>query len=335
MERTIPYTASEEIELYLRTVYSLLRSTSNVQIRTLENVHVGMNSLLHPGAQDQAPDMSAFIYSLLRLPPCIEQVNRVVLGQSVDVFARAGVGDVGSWEVIPARARRRRCFFDGEETLACITASRSDIDDIVPLLTGYQIEREKLRRLLRISPDAISLTQATQDPQSRAALAEALLMTSEDLTRLQTVWGDHFVPNLVRIASKRHRFQVRLLNGSLSEYRRATCGWWKHIENSCPKLLDRPVYFISSNTHSLINLLSGFALAYKGDLLHFLDESEDQTLAREWRDIQVENVPSSQENFLCHFAAYFAQGTRAGVPVGIPLVTRLTSPGEDKHRRAQ
>jgi len=30
MERTVPYTASEEVELYLRTYYSLLRSSSEV-----------------------------------------------------------------------------------------------------------------------------------------------------------------------------------------------------------------------------------------------------------------------------------------------------------------
>ena len=36
MDRTVPSTASEEIELYLRTIYSLLRSTTEVQIRTLE-----------------------------------------------------------------------------------------------------------------------------------------------------------------------------------------------------------------------------------------------------------------------------------------------------------
>ena len=63
MERTVPSTESEEVELYLRTYYSLLRSTAEVQIRTLEEVHAGMNSLMHPDARDPAPDMSAFLYT--------------------------------------------------------------------------------------------------------------------------------------------------------------------------------------------------------------------------------------------------------------------------------
>ena len=102
MERTVPYTASEEVELYLRTYYSLLRSTSEVQIRTLEEIHSGMNSLLHPGARAEAPEMAAFIYSLLRLPDCISQVKTIILGQSTKVFEQEGFGNVESWKVVIA-----------------------------------------------------------------------------------------------------------------------------------------------------------------------------------------------------------------------------------------
>jgi len=79
VERTVPKIASEEIELYLRTLYSLLRSTTEIQIRTLEEVHAGMNSLLHPLARQLDPDTSAFVYSLLRLPDCMPDVKVVAL----------------------------------------------------------------------------------------------------------------------------------------------------------------------------------------------------------------------------------------------------------------
>ena len=55
MERTVPTRASDEIDLYLRTIYSLLRSTTRVRIRTLEEVHAGMNSSLHPQAKSVEP----------------------------------------------------------------------------------------------------------------------------------------------------------------------------------------------------------------------------------------------------------------------------------------
>lgn len=86
MERRVPSTASEEIELYLQTVYSLLRSSAEVRIRTLEEVHTNMNSSLHPDAHSISPDTSALIYSLLRLPSCMPDVKLVVLGQSEAVL---------------------------------------------------------------------------------------------------------------------------------------------------------------------------------------------------------------------------------------------------------
>jgi hypothetical protein len=309
MERTVPNTASEEVELYTRTYYSLLRSTSDVQIRTLEEAHSGMNSLLHPGARDNAPDMSAFIYGLLRLPDCIPQTKTVILGQSTNVFTRQGIGDIETWEEVSAKARRRRCYYDGLETLAVIIASRSDIDDVVPLLTAYQIEWRKLHHLMQQLPNSIDLVEVVQDDEMFAALAEILQMAVEDLRRLQTIWGPEFIPILQQISVKSIKLKVRLLNGSLSEYRRATHAWWEHIEHACPDIMGRPVYFISSNTHSLVNLLSGFALQHRAKLLAFLENTQDGNLLQEWTDIQTRNVPSSQENFLYYLLKKYLQTT--------------------------
>ncbi|MEA3340268.1 MAG: hypothetical protein U9R15_09905, partial [Chloroflexota bacterium] len=80
MERTVPTTGSEEIRLYMRTYYSLLRTTDEVQIQTLVESHLGMDSVLHVRSRDDAPDVSALVYSSLRLPPCIRRTRLVVMG---------------------------------------------------------------------------------------------------------------------------------------------------------------------------------------------------------------------------------------------------------------
>ena len=124
MERTVPIRSSEEIDLYLRTIYSLLRSTNEVYIRTLEGVHAGTGSSLHMSALGDQPDTSALIYTLLRLPEVITRVNKVILGQSATSFGELGYSDVESWQEVSAKARRRKCFYDGDETLARYIASR-------------------------------------------------------------------------------------------------------------------------------------------------------------------------------------------------------------------
>jgi len=306
MERTVPHTASEEIELYLRTYYSLLRSTDEVPVRALEEVHQRTNSLLHPQAASPAPDLNAFIYSALRLPACIVHTRRVLLGQSPQVFLRHGVGDVEAWQAVSARARRRRCFYNGEDTLACYIASRSDIDDVVPMLTAYQIEWNKMHVLLQEADAAL-----LEDDPEPEALAEALQMSVDDLQRLQKVWGDDFLPNLRLARQRKQRFFVRLLGGSLSEYRRATHAWWERVERRSPEVLSRPVYFVSSNPHSLPNLLTGYALRHEKTLAEFIAASNDPWLQTEWEAIRRGDMPSSKENFLYYVLKKF-QGTPEG-----------------------
>jgi hypothetical protein len=142
----------------------------------------------------------------------------------------------------------------------------------------------------------------------------ALEMSGEDLDRLWTVWGDDFIPNLQLIAKRVCSLRVRLLAGSLSEYWRATRSWWDTIESNCSDLLNRPVYFVSSNNHSLANLLSGFALQHKDELVNYLKEEESIELVEEWTDIEAHNAPSNMENFLYYVLKKYQQ-TEHGQPL--------------------
>jgi hypothetical protein len=306
MERTVPSTASEEIELYLRTVYSLLRTSAEVQIRTLEEVHAGMNSLLHPDARKLTPDTSAFVYSLLRLPDCMPEVRTVVLGQSHTVFNQHGYNLEG-WQFLAARARRRRCFYDSKETLACFIASRSDIDDVIPCLCAYQIEWNKINTLLNRSSQDLLTLSTLKDPAAFASLAGQLGLPVDDLERLRSVWGNDFLQILRTIRSRRCNLRVRLLSGSLSEYWRAVRAWWDVIEAGMPSLLERPVYFVSSNPHSLVNVVTGFALQHQKLLVKYLHKTENNSLLAEWKDIQASHVPSSMENFLYYVLKKYQQ----------------------------
>ena len=320
MERTVPKSASDEIDLYLRTIYSLLRSTTEVQIRTLEEVHAGMNSSLHPDARKASLDTSALVYSSLRLPACITEVRSIVLGQGAPVFARHGYADVESWQPVSAKARRRTTYWDGKQTLAVFIASRSDIEDVVPTLTAYQIEWNKMHNLLREWYPAS--WEACTDPESAdfAGLSRQLGIQAEDLQRLIAVWGPDFSRIMNQVADHSCSFGIRLLSGSLSEYWRATRTWWQNVEHRVPGLSDRPVYFVSSNTHSLPNLLTGFALSHREQILRFLEEKGNQELLSEWQELQGCRLCASVENFLYYAFKKFQQ-----TPEGAPSLSQMTA----------
>ena len=306
MDRTVPTSGNEEINLYLRTYYSLLRSSREVQIKTLIEAHKRMHSALHVDADEARPDMAAFIYAILRMPTCLDKLRLVIMGQSEQVFAQHGFTKVESWEAVTAPGRRRRSFFDGTDQLAVYIASRSDIDDIVPILVAYQIERRKLRQMLN-NENVIKELERIRDSKggipsgnSLVRLAHMTNIPVEDFHRLCQVWGNETAVKFLNIAQTKQEISIRSLAGSLADYKRATRRWWRNVERHLPDIVmpDRPIYFVSSNTHSLPNLLSGYALHIEEAIHTFIRESDSGELHKEYHDILQRNVPSSRENFL-------------------------------------
>ena len=322
MKRTIPKDGADPVTLYMRTYYSLLRTTDAVQIRTLEETHIGMASALHPDAEAAALDMSAFVYTSLRLPKCIFHVRHVVLGQSEAVFNRRGY-DVENWSLVSAPARRRRMLYDGKETLAVYIASISDVDDIVPMLTAFQIEWNKMHTLIGLQAGLTDrlVSWATEMPpcdEGEAGgalddpfcqeLREALRLSMDDWVRMQTVWGEDLTELLTTVAVQRKRMAVTLLAGSYIEYRRATQQWWNHVNHHARfELSQRPIYFVSSNTHSLVNMLSGFAQQHEAELLEYLESRADPDLCEEAERIKRREVPSNWDNFLYYLLKKYLQ----------------------------
>jgi len=313
MDRTVPKTGSEEIALYIRTYYSLLRSSHAVQLDALVEAHLAVNSSLHVNARQPTPDASALFYTVMRLPACIADVDLVVMGQTDRVFNDHGYADVDDWPRVTAPARRRRMAYDGEHTLATYIASRSDIDDLIPVLVAYQIEWNKLHSMLQSVAAQASLAAYSADATlaRTADLARALGMSADDISRLQDAWGKNMIPTLDKIAQAPKRLSVRLLAGTYINYQRATSDWWLNVRQNVKSLDigDRPVYFVSSNVHAIPNLLSGFALQDEDRIFEFVERAGDPGLKAEYDYVRVRDEMNNKNNFL-----YYALRRYASLP---------------------
>lgn len=282
MDRQPPRITTDEIDLYVRTYYSLLRSTGDVRVRAFEEAHVFSNSSLHAGARDLAPDVAAFGYSAARLPTCMPMVHRIVMGQSHEHFEAAGF-DVMQWQRVRTRGRRRPLRWDGDETLAAFVTSTSDIDDLVPITTAWQIEWNKMHRALSRSAIGRQLAESPAGAPVTVDLDElgaTLGLDAHGVEQLRAAFGDGWDLGLRKMAQRESDLQMRLLAGSFSQYQRAAQRWWGEIE---PIYLQerrrRPVYFVSSNTHSLSNLLGGYANAHRDQILDFARRRNPENLA--------------------------------------------------------
>jgi hypothetical protein len=289
---------SDEVELYQRTYNTLLRSSGETALRVLESAHRQIHSSLHPLADSDEPDLGAFIYAIRRLPDRISGARLVIMGQEAEVFERNGIV-IDDWEEADAPARRRRWHDAGDGTHAVLLASASDVDDLIPTLVAFQIEWNKLRIRQRAAgwpPD--------QEP-SPEECAEALGGSSADWARLRAAWGDRFYERLRLIAERGMNLRVRMLGGTQVGYARMTRRWWTPVHDALADqaLGDAPMYFVSSNTHSLVNIATGIASEREQVLVEFVESlPESDILREELAAFREGRSEGSWENFL-YFAA--------------------------------
>jgi hypothetical protein len=267
-------------------------------LQVLERAHLEMESSLHPLAGQERLDSGALLYALHRLPPVVLELEHVCLGQSPDQLLhwRGSVPD--DWLPVVAAGRRRRWWWNQTlRTLGVALASSSDLDDLVPTLVAVQIEWNKAHALLAAEPGL--------EPTQLAALAPARLGISEDdWDRLATLFGPRLGEFLGEVSKRELDLGIQMLGGSQVGYARATREWWRPVGDVLrqERLLDRPLYFVSSNAHCLVNLLSGVARERAPQVAEWVAESGDPELRQIASELAEPGSRHSAENFLYYAA---------------------------------
>lgn len=316
MDRHPPRALSDEIDLYIRTYYSLLRSSGEVRIRALEEAHAYSNSSLHEGAREAKPDVAAFAYSAARLPECMPYVKRIVLGQSHEQFEAAAL-PVRDWQRVVTRGRRRPLRWDENGTLAVFVTSTSDIDDFVPIVTAYQIEWNKVYERLTQARLGETLARACDGEPNQLGvdakeLGSALQLDDEGVERLCAALGSSWQQHLCQMAKRPSDLRIRLLSGSFAEYQRASQRWWAEIEPSYVREVKPrrvPVYFVSSNTHSLINLVGGYARAHQRELIEYAETKNPENLADDLLTALEQGSEDESSNILYYLLGKYIHDT--------------------------
>jgi len=293
--------SSDEVELYHRTYTTLLRSSGETHLRVLEPSHVAMNSSLHPLAGSSEPDLGAFMYSMRRLPADIWQSSVIVMGQEAAVFRRHGFGNLEGWTAVEAPARRRRWFDDGQGTLAVLLASTSDLDDLIPTMVAYQVEWNKLHAAAR-STERPAGTEP--EPEECAAAFGGAV---DDWTRIREAWDGSLSHFLDEVHDRRLNLRIRMLGGSAVGYARMTRRWMAPVRAAMHEqgLADRPLYFVSSNTHSLVNLITGTARSREAEIVEHIDDHGPEYLREELQRFRDGRAEGSWENLLYYGARLY------------------------------
>ena len=139
-------------------------------------------------------------------------------------------------------------------------------------------------------------------------LAQALGGSPDDWVRLREAWGERFDERLRLIAERRMNLRVRMLGGTQVGYARMTRRWWTPVHDRLAEqgLNDRPIYLVSSNTHSLVNIVTGVAREREQALIEFVETlPEDDILRQELAAFREGRTEGSWENFLYFVARLY------------------------------
>jgi hypothetical protein len=288
----------DAVEVYHRTYTTILRSSGETQLRVFEHSHKAMGSSLHPLAASIELDLGALLYAVRRLPDAIFRARLVVMGQSAEVFAQGGFRPFNEWTEVSAPGRRRRWYDDGAGTLAVLIASASDVDDLIPTMVALQIEVNKLGVALH-GAGIERIEDATP-----GEVATACGGREDDWLQLYELWGAAFGPRLEEISQKGMALRLRMLGGTQVGYARVTRRWWQQVTGlmRSESLLDRPVYFVSSNSHAIANLLTGVAPRHADELASAVDRDGDGELRDELQRFRDSTARGNWNNFLYYAA---------------------------------
>ncbi len=277
-----------------------------IRIYDLLDVFKEIQPSLHPYvSEDNIIDIGALIYSTKRLPNNISSMDTILVKRRVpENFGRyEGITEVSS------DVKRRETYqISDSEIIMVVREDVSDILDLVTILCSFVIEASKVKAKLiasglvealeEVSPTQVEMPGFTishdaglsvaRKNQLFTKLAFELGITEEEIMELDGSWKGKLMTKMFELARHDHDITVKVHSSITSANLDNRAREW------CQDILDfiqekglegRPVHIISSNTHSIVNCVSGFVREpeIRGALDEMLVEPENSEILQTGR----------------------------------------------------
>jgi Family of unknown function (DUF6909) len=306
MPSLLPTSNISSIENHIRSYRSALKSNLEITIHSLSTSHLKMHSILHPlGHNPKEVDFSALVYSLNRLPKTISDTEKIILGQNPQIFEEANYKNVHNWKKVKSKSRRRIAHFNSQKNiLAYFIASVSDIDDITNILISLQTEWNKFNYLFHKYYSLYSLFK--KDIISQEFFKKFKVTPKEWQTFISSL-GPNWDKKLKKIYKSPLNLKIQLLSASWLNYTKSTQKWWKNIATIVSPafhISHQEIYFVSSNTHSLLNIFTGFPLSHQFKIISDL-KTNHPTLYKTWTQIKSKESLLNPNDFVYFASKYF------------------------------
>ena len=300
-EKRLALDGGRQVSRYQHSYQQSLHTHSEIKLETILREYQRVGSSLHRGADSDEVITSAFLYACNRLPDCLPVVDDIVVASSIQALQGHGLAqDITSWTQVFAEKRRRMAFFDGQNKLVLLVTSLSDLDDVIPGLCAYQIEWNKMHQ--RLAADGLAAELAGGRIKASAVhsrLRQALGLNRADYDALKQLWGRDWDAKIAAISAATKDFRVRILPLLEDDFRGLSRQWWQAVLQKFAgrDITNRPVYVVTSNNHSLVNLVLGFAQRHKERIRDFARDNCGEEFRSAMRRLEVED-PLTCRNLL-------------------------------------
>lgn len=231
-----------------------------------------LSPALHPRLAGAALDLGALSYAVPRLPDDVTSTAFYYLTTDLPLQYR---DPDQKFEPVATKARRRAAWrpMPGK-LIVLLRDGLSDVTDFLTCLCLYAVEARKLRHRLRSSEALLQLKRLAGDPDPAAldAFLAAADLSPEERGDLTRIWPRDLARRLHDILL--HHEDVALeVDTQLDNYNsRASETWVAQIRARVRTLVDLEdpdleVHIVSSNTHSVGNLLSPYLARRREEIL--------------------------------------------------------------------
>ncbi|HOZ81206.1 MAG TPA: hypothetical protein PK370_03230 [Candidatus Woesebacteria bacterium] len=292
MDQPIYKSADPLVSEHLSEYRTALETGKEVFLHQLTESYTKMSPLLHRSLNHPKVDLDALNYCAQRLPKDIFKINKYLLGQSRQNFLTTG-HDISTWKKCPSTARRRLTYINSASTiLASILNSDSDIDDIINSLISYYLEYLKIKKLLN-GRQSIFLAQNK---------FEWLGLNLEEFEFFKSIFNSHFQDFILSTVGN-YDLKIQLINPDKQQYQDNVAKWW--LQTSAKTMIfnlsETPVYFVSSNSHSLINIIGGYLNFKQNYVFDYLSKNQPDLYNR-WFQSKMATENEQINDFLYYMS---------------------------------
>jgi hypothetical protein len=285
----------QSIKNFANSIHAAVSDGRPIILGELYEKFKKMNPSIHRHCWDpKTIDLSALSYALQRLPDEITKAKVIYIKKEHE-----NLDSVEGIKKIDSKARRRATYDEGNGNLKFISRDpETDIEDILTCLSMYGIEAAKIKEKLRKRPLPQIPIQAdfsnnnSQNNQYLAELSNILNVSFQKIIESNKTL-DFKLPYLLKNISD-HDAEKMLIDFD-SEFSRTDASvkareWRKKIEKELEKYKGRPLAIISSDTHSVVNCITGF-----------VRENKEKIIELASRYTELSSVSKEDPSYLYYF----------------------------------